>query len=69
VELAKDDGGYILTVRDNGIGLPRSVDITTTKTLGLKLVNFLARHQLRATIEIGVKNGTEFRIRFGDPGK
>ena len=66
VSLIQDDGAYLLTVRDNGSGLPEDLDITTTKTLGLKLVNFLAKHQLRASIEVNSDDGAEFRFRFRD---
>jgi len=66
VSLTRDDGAYILTVRDNGIGLPGDLDLATTKTLGLKLVNFLAKHQLRSSIEIHSDKGAEFRFRFRD---
>jgi PAS domain S-box-containing protein len=66
VSLTEDDGAYILTIRDNGIGLPGDLDIATTKTLGLKLVNFLAKHQLRASIEVHPEEGAEFRFRFRD---
>ncbi len=66
VSLTRDDGAYILTVRDNGIGLPDYLDVGTTKTLGLKLVNFLAKHQLRSSIEIHSDKGAEFRFRFRD---
>ncbi len=58
------DGYYILTVGDNGIGLPAGTDPSTAKSLGLKLVNFLAKHQLRAEIGIDTTNGTEYSIRF-----
>ena len=66
VNMMEDAGSYILTVRDNGIGLPREFDIATTKTLGLKLVNFLAKHQLRASFEVHSASGAEFRFRFRD---
>ena len=66
VNLTEDDGAYILTVKDNGVGLPGALDISTTKTLGLKLVNFLAKHQLRASIEVHQEEGAEFRFRFRD---
>jgi PAS domain S-box-containing protein len=69
VTLKKEDGMYILSVGDNGRGLPEGLDIRTTQSLGLKLVNFLARHQLRAKIEIFTVNGTEFIFRFSDPAK
>jgi two-component sensor histidine kinase len=61
------DGSYTLSISDNGVGLPPDLDLQNTQTLGLKLVNFLARHQLRATVEVLRNNGTEFRFRFKDP--
>jgi len=64
IQLVKDDGTYQLSVYDNGIGLPAQFDIKTTKTLGLKLVNFLSRHQLRANPEVNNEKGTEFVFRF-----
>ena len=66
IDLIKDEGDFVLTLKDNGIGLPVEIDIATTKTLGLKLVNFLAKHQLRAIINVDTKNGTEFVFRFRD---
>lgn len=33
-------------------------------TLGLKLVTFLAKHQMRATIEVNSEEGKEFIFRF-----
>ncbi|MGA9621059.1 MAG: PAS domain S-box protein [Methanoregula sp.] len=59
-----EDGYYTLTVRDNGIGLPETFDPKTAKSLGLKLVNFLARHQLRAEVNVSGKEGAAFSIRF-----
>jgi PAS domain S-box-containing protein len=64
IALAKNDGEYMMTVKDNGIGLPPGFDLAKTKTLGLKLVNFLAKHQMRAKTEVNSDNGTEFIFRF-----
>jgi PAS domain S-box-containing protein len=64
VMFAKDGEEYVLTVSDNGIGLPPGFDMTKTKTLGLKLVNFLAKHQMGAEVEIRANKGTEFVFRF-----
>jgi|WetSurMetagenome_2_1015567.scaffolds.fasta_scaffold00269_9 PAS domain S-box-containing protein len=64
VTIRKEDDAFILSVKDNGIGLPGTFDPLTTRTLGLKLVNFLAKHQLRAEIEVNAENGTEFRFLF-----
>ena len=64
IDLALDESMYTLTYRDNGVGLPEGFDPTTAQSLGLKLVNFLAKHQMRATIDTDTKNGTEYTFRF-----
>jgi len=66
IELTKNEGMYVLTVRDNGIGLPPDLAVATTQTLGLKLVNFLAKHQMRAEIVVNSNGGTEFVFRFAE---
>ncbi len=60
VRLTEENGSYLLKVYDNGIGVPAGFDPLTAKSLGLKLVNFLAKHQLGAGIEINTGKGTEF---------
>ena len=65
VEFTQSNGYYTLSVSDNGIGLPASVDIKTTKSLGLKLVYFLSKHQLRASVDIDTSGGTKYTFRFG----
>jgi PAS domain S-box-containing protein len=69
VSLVIEDGTYHLRVSDNGKGLPADFDIRTAQSLGLKLVNFLAKHQLRATVDVSTVNGTEFSIQFRDAAK
>ena len=64
ISLTLNDGVYTLIVKDNGIGIPETFDPGTAKSLGLKLVNFLAKHQLMAKVEVDRENGTEFSIRF-----
>jgi two-component sensor histidine kinase len=64
ISLSHEDGTYLLKVGDNGVGLPMGFDPITAKSLGLKLVNFLARHQLRAKVEVNLVKGTEFTLRF-----
>ena len=68
VSLAHEDGTDVLAVADNGRGLPAGLDPLTTKSLGLKLVTFLARHQLRAEINIQTERGTEFIFRLKNTG-
>jgi two-component sensor histidine kinase len=64
IRLAKENSSFVLTVFDNGVGMPAGFDPLTAKTLGLKLVNFLAKHQMKATINVNSTNGTEFTFRF-----
>lgn len=52
-----------LTVKDNGIGLPKDFVLEKTKSLGLKLVKSFVR-QLQGTIEVNSDRGTEFTILF-----
>ena len=59
-----DGAVYTLTVTDNGIGLPASLDWTTTRTLGLRLVRMLGQHQLRGQLEFDGTRGTRFSLRF-----
>ena len=54
---------FSLTVRDNGIGFPADLDFQKTKSLGLQLVNTLAR-QLKGTIQLDRDSGAAFSITF-----
>jgi PAS domain S-box-containing protein len=60
-----EDGRITLRVEDNGIGLPAAMDITKTDTLGLQLVNLLAR-QMLGEVSLERENGTVFIVRFSD---
>lgn len=62
----RDDGWYSMTIRDNGIGLPDSIDIEKTETLGMQLLNTLSR-QLRGEFSFSRAEGTSFSITF--PGE
>lgn len=55
--------GWLLTVRDDGVGLPREASFETASSLGLRLVRILAE-QLDGRVECLRRGGTEFRIRF-----
>ncbi|HUJ89006.1 MAG TPA: histidine kinase dimerization/phosphoacceptor domain -containing protein, partial [Syntrophorhabdales bacterium] len=65
VDLHRDDGRFTLIVRDNGVGLPESVDFRNTDSLGLQLVCTLT-DQLDGAIELNRAGGTEFKITFGE---
>jgi PAS domain S-box-containing protein len=53
-----------IRIQDNGNGLPAELDWRQTKSLGLRLVQILAR-QLSATVEVSSGEGTEFSVSFG----
>jgi PAS domain S-box-containing protein len=58
-------GSYVLTVRDDGAGLPPGLDVCTTASLGLRLVHLLAR-QLHATLTFKSREGTTVTLSFGE---
>lgn len=60
---AQPDGAYVLTIGDNGVGLPEGLDYRKTTSLGLQLVMTLVA-QLDGTIELFREHGTEYRITF-----
>ncbi|MCB1021275.1 MAG: PAS domain S-box protein [Acidobacteria bacterium] len=57
------DASVVLTVADDGVGLPPDVGFWSTKTLGLRLVRSLVR-QIDGEIDLAGPPGSEFRIRF-----
>jgi two-component sensor histidine kinase len=64
ISLRRDTGNrFLLTVSDNGVGLPDGIEIENSDSLGLKLVNVLVK-QLAGTILIGAGGGAEFTISF-----
>jgi two-component system, sensor histidine kinase PdtaS len=61
------NGAVCLRVRDNGVGLPENLDWRQTNSLGLRLVQMLAK-QMRGTVNTGPGPGTEFQISFNVKG-
>jgi PAS domain S-box-containing protein len=61
--LKDKDDRITLTVADTGVGMPPGLDFRNTETLGLQLVNMLAR-QLGGQVSLESGSGTAFTIRF-----
>ena len=60
-----EDQKIILTIGDNGIGLPESIEFPKTKSLGLQLVWDLTK-QLKASLELDKSNGTKYKLTFAE---
>jgi two-component system, sensor histidine kinase PdtaS len=60
---AERDAYLSVWVKDDGVGMPREVDVGGADTLGLQLVKTLV-DQLQAELEVDRGGGTEVRIRF-----
>lgn len=58
-----EDGMLVLSVCDDGIGIPEGADVMTANTMGMLIVNALIG-QLDAKMVIERNDGTSFHIRF-----
>jgi predicted ATPase/two-component sensor histidine kinase/GAF domain-containing protein len=56
-------GRHVLTVHDDGVGLPAGTEVARADSLGLQLVRDLTE-QLGGTLEVGRGPGTHFSIVF-----
>ena len=56
----------LLSVADDGIGLPEGLEVGRSRSLGLKMIHSLTR-QIGGQVEIRRGTGVEFRIRFPLP--
>jgi PAS domain S-box-containing protein len=57
---------FVLTVHDDGVGLPPGLDVYSTASLGLRLVHLLAA-QLHGSLTFGSSQGTTVTLSFGEP--
>jgi PAS domain S-box-containing protein len=64
IDLHQEGRTCHLTVSDNGVGLPPDLDLRSSPTLGLRLVNLWVTHQLGGTLEVDGQSGTTFSIFF-----
>jgi two-component sensor histidine kinase len=62
------EGRIVLSVGDDGIGLPPGADYQQNSTLGAKLVTGLAK-QIAGTLEVKSDHGTMVQVNFIDPEK
>ena len=53
-----------ISVSDNGIGIPKTIDFRKAESLGLHLVTILAEEQLQGNVRLDRRKGTKFHITF-----
>lgn len=69
ISLGQDGPEHLLLfIADNGTGLPEGIDKSPLNSLGLDLMQGLAR-QLKGTFEIKNNNGVQIKIKFIHPKK
>ncbi len=56
---------FLLTVRDDGVGLPADLDVSCTRSLGLRLVSILT-NQLQGEMNVQRVGGTTFQITLSE---
>jgi PAS domain S-box-containing protein len=59
----RDGDELILTVANNGVGLPADFELEKSESLGLQLVKMLIK-QINGSIELDRSAGTAFRLKF-----
>jgi two-component sensor histidine kinase len=69
VELRHKGEEYVLTVSDNGRGLPAASDPANAPSLGLHLVRMWAEHQMGGRLEVNSTDGTCYQITFKTSGE
>ncbi|MDW5550257.1 PAS domain S-box protein [Methanosarcina sp.] len=60
---ARKGASYILIVSDNGVGIPESISLEDSDTLGIQLVTILV-DQLDGELDLNRTSGTEFTIKI-----
>jgi PAS domain S-box-containing protein len=60
----EDENDIVLSIKDNGVGIPHGIDFDKNDSLGLHLVKILAENQLQGEIHLDRSKGTDFTIRF-----
>ena len=63
VAMRRVPGELIMTVRDDGVGLPADFDARTSANLGLEIVRTVVEDDLRGTLSFSVGRGTTVTVR------
>ncbi len=64
IVLKETQNRVVLTVSDNGVGIPPELDFNKTGSLGLRLISLLSQDQLNGKLELNRNRGTTYHLRF-----
>ena len=64
ISAVQENGQIHLIVRDDGVGMPDNFDVSSSTSLGLKLIRTLVQHQLKGSLRINSREGTEIIVEF-----
>jgi two-component sensor histidine kinase len=64
VSLGREDGHAVLSVEDNGPGLPQGFSLDSPSTLGLTLITSLARQLGGVVMAQALETGARFSLVF-----
>ncbi len=63
IEIKESNAGYILTYDDHGPGIPDTIDLTNSSSLGLQLIMLLAE-ELHGNVNYKKDDLSKFEITF-----
>ncbi|MDA3813956.1 MAG: PAS domain S-box protein [Candidatus Cloacimonetes bacterium] len=67
IRLFKEEDETInIHISDNGVGIPKDIDLEIVNTIGLQTVYSLTRHQLKGEVNYKTDNGLKWQISFKD---
>jgi len=64
INIMQENEQICIVVRDDGIGISSTTDIIRSNSLGMKLIRTLVQHQLKGSLSINSKQGTELHVEF-----
>jgi two-component system, sensor histidine kinase PdtaS len=65
IELQRYSNEGLVTISDDGVGLPEEFDLTTSANLGLQIVRTLTENELQGELKLeSTDKGTQVKLRF-----
>jgi two-component sensor histidine kinase len=65
IELQRYSNEGLVTISDDGVGLPEGFDIATSSNLGLQIVRTLTENELKGELKLeSTQQGTQAKLRF-----